>query len=234
MRRRMASELRNSDKTTSAPIARQICRNGASDTPAMGARSSGIPGSLKYGNRMPESYLSAQATATDQARRADFDSDERAAYPFRPMQLREFFDPTAIALPLKTAVPDEVLPALVALLNLEERDSTALLRILRRREELGSTGVGRGIAIPHGRSGVVSRVRLAYAYSPEGVPWRAVDDLPVHHFFLIIAPPIEVSNQYLPILGRIATFAKDPDVTDRLSRLSSPDEFFKLLDEKGV
>lgn len=150
------------------------------------------------------------------------------------MQLRDFFEPTAIALPLKTAVPDEVLPALIELLHLDSRESAALLRILRRREELGSTGVGRGIAIPHGRSLVVNRVRLAYAYSPEGVPWRAVDDRPVHHFFLIVAPPIEVSNQYLAVLGKIATFAKDADVPDRLAKLTSPEEFFKLLEEKGV
>lgn len=49
-----------------------------------------------------------------------------------------------------------------------------------------------------------------------------------------MAPPIEVSNQYLPILGKIATFAKDPDVPDRLSRLEGAEAFFRLLDEKGV
>jgi PTS system nitrogen regulatory IIA component len=150
------------------------------------------------------------------------------------MQLRDFFEPSALALPLKTTDPAEVLGELIGLLHLDERDSLTLLRILRRREELGSTGVGRGIAIPHGRSLVVNRVRLAYAHSPIGIPWRAVDDRPVHHFFLIVAPPIEVSNQYLPTLGKIATFAKDPDVPERLSRLSGPEEFFKLLEEKGV
>jgi mannitol/fructose-specific phosphotransferase system IIA component (Ntr-type) len=56
----------------------------------------------------------------------------------------------------------------------------------------------------------------------------------VQHFFLIVAPPIEVSNQYLPILGKIATFAKEADVPERLARLSSPEEFFRLLEEKGV
>ena len=56
----------------------------------------------------------------------------------------------------------------------------------------------------------------------------------MHHFFLIVAPPIEVSNQYLPILGKIATFAKEPDVPQRLTRLESPEQFFRLLDEKGV
>ena len=150
------------------------------------------------------------------------------------MTLREFFDPEALALPLQAASAEQVLPELVALLRLDERATGALLKILGRREELGSTGVGRGIAIPHGRSLAVHRVRLAYAYSPGGIEWRAIDDRPVHHFFLIVAPPIEVSNQYLPVLGKIATFAKEADVPERLARLSGPDEFFVLLEEKGV
>ncbi|MBK6779298.1 MAG: PTS sugar transporter subunit IIA [Gemmatimonadetes bacterium] len=150
------------------------------------------------------------------------------------MHLREFFDPAAIALPLAATTGEAVLPELIGRLGLDERASQTLLKILRRREELGSTGVGHGIAIPHGRSLVVGRVRLAYGHAPGGIAWRSVDDQPVHHFFLIVAPPIEVSNQYLPILGKIATFAKEPDVPGRLARLSSPDEFYRLLDEKGV
>jgi mannitol/fructose-specific phosphotransferase system IIA component (Ntr-type) len=150
------------------------------------------------------------------------------------MLLRDFFSPDAVVLPLRATSADEVLPELVTRLALDERSATTLLKILRRREELGSTGVGRGIAIPHSRSLVVNRVRLVYGYSPAGIAWQALDDRPVHHFFLIVAPPIEVNNQYLPILGRIATFAKDPAVPDRLSRLGSPAEFFQLLEEKGV
>jgi mannitol/fructose-specific phosphotransferase system IIA component (Ntr-type) len=150
------------------------------------------------------------------------------------MSLRDFFEAQALALPLKATSTEQVLPELVSLLRLDERSSATLLKVLARREELGSTGVGRGIAIPHSRSLVVNRVRLAYAHSPQGISWRALDDRPVHHFFLIAAPPIEVSNQYLPVLGKIATFAKDPDVPERLSRLTSAEEFFALLDEKGV
>jgi len=150
------------------------------------------------------------------------------------MRLRDFFEPTALVLPLQAKATDDVLPELVGRLSLDERSVQVLLRVLRRREELGSTGVGRGIAIPHGRSLVVSRLRLVYGFSPGGISWRAVDDLPVHHFFMIIAPPIEVSNQYLPVLGRIASLAKEPDVPDRLAQVSSAEEFFALLQEKGA
>jgi nitrogen PTS system EIIA component len=51
---------------------------------------------------------------------------------------------------------------------------------------------------------------------------------------LIVAPPLEVSNQYLPVLGRIAQFAKDADIPDRLAALQSSDDFLRLLGEKGV
>ncbi len=150
------------------------------------------------------------------------------------MSLRDFFEAQSLALPLQATSAEQVLPELVHLLHLDERASATLLKVLARREELGSTGVGRGIAIPHSRSLVVNRVRLAYAHSPAGISWRALDDRPVHHFFLIAAPPIEVSNQYLPVLGKIATFAKDADVPERLSRVKTPEEFFALLAEKGV
>jgi mannitol/fructose-specific phosphotransferase system IIA component (Ntr-type) len=49
-----------------------------------------------------------------------------------------------------------------------------------------------------------------------------------------VAPPLEVSNQYLPVLGKIAQLAKEPDVPARLDALKSPDEFFRLLQEQGV
>jgi mannitol/fructose-specific phosphotransferase system IIA component (Ntr-type) len=106
--------------------------------------------------------------------------------------------------------------------------------MLQRRETLGSTGVGRGIAIPHCRSNVVSRLRLAFGHHPTGIEYQAIDSRPVHDFFLIVAPPLEISNQYLPVLGKIAQLAKEPDVPDRLAALQSADDFLRLLEEKGV
>jgi nitrogen PTS system EIIA component len=150
------------------------------------------------------------------------------------MRLNEFFSPEAIALSLRAASKDEILAELVGLLRMDERSAGTLLRILQRRENLGSTGVGRGIAIPHGRSLVVSRLRLAFGHKPAGIEFQAIDSRPVFSLFLIVAPPLEISNQYLPVLGKIAQFAKEPDVPDRLAALTSPDDFFRLLEEKNV
>ena len=80
------------------------------------------------------------------------------------MQLADFFTPDAIALDLRGGTKDEILAELVGLLRLDARASDTLLRMLQRRETLGSTGVGRGIAIPHCRSLVVRRLRLAYGH----------------------------------------------------------------------
>lgn len=150
------------------------------------------------------------------------------------MHLREFFSPDAIQLALAATTKDDALSELVSLLHVDEKSAETLLRMLRRRESLGSTGVGRGVAVPHCRSLVVPRLRLAYGHSPDGIAYDAADGQPVHHLFLIVAPPNEMSNQYLPTLGKIAQLAKEPGVPDRLARLGSPDEFFSLLAEKGV
>jgi nitrogen PTS system EIIA component len=150
------------------------------------------------------------------------------------MRLRDFFTPGAISFDLQAADKDSVLDELVRLLGVDARAGDTLLRVLQRREGLGSTGMGRGIAIPHCRSLVANRLRLAYGQSRNGVEFQAIDGKPVHHLFLIVAPPLEISNQYLPVLGRIAQFVKEPDVPDRLAALARPDDFFRLLEEKGV
>jgi nitrogen PTS system EIIA component len=150
------------------------------------------------------------------------------------MRLRDFFTPGAISFDLQAASKDAALSGMVGLLGMDARASETLLRVLQRRESLGSTGFGRGIAIPHCRSLVANRLRLAYGNCRAGVEFNAMDSRPVHHLFLIVAPPLEISNQYLPVLGRIAQLAKEPDVPERLSALTRPEEFFRLLEEKGV
>jgi mannitol/fructose-specific phosphotransferase system IIA component (Ntr-type) len=150
------------------------------------------------------------------------------------MRLREFFSDDAIKLELTSTTKDAVLKELVSLLQLDEKAQGMLFKMLKRRETLGSTGIGQAIAIPHCRSLVVTRLRCVFGRSMKGIDFRAIDDLPVNYLFLIVAPPLEVSNQYLPVLGKIAQFAKEADVPDRLAKLKEPGEFLKLLEEKNI
>ena len=150
------------------------------------------------------------------------------------MELREFFSEDAIKLELDGNTKDDVLKELIALLGLDEKAEGMLYKMLKRRENLGSTGIGRGIAIPHCRSLVVNKLRVAFGRKSNGMDFKAIDEKPVNFFFLIVAPPLEVSNQYLPVLGKIAQFSKEPEVPDRLFKLQTPAEFMELLKEKGV
>jgi mannitol/fructose-specific phosphotransferase system IIA component (Ntr-type) len=150
------------------------------------------------------------------------------------MRLREFFSEDAVTLELQSTSKDAVLKELVGLLKLDDKAQAMLFKMLKRRETLGSTGIGQHIAIPHCRSLVVTRLRCAFGRSASGIEFKAIDDAAVNFFFLIVAPPLEVSNQYLPVLGKIAQFAKEADVPDRLARLKSPGEFLQLLEEKNI
>ena len=150
------------------------------------------------------------------------------------MELRDFFSEDAVELNLQSVSKDDVLKELIGLLKLEDKSEAMLFKMLKRRENLGSTGIGRSIAIPHCRSLVVTKLRVAFGRRSAGVDFRAIDDKPVKFFFLIVAPPLEVSNQYLPVLGKIAQFSKEPDVPERMLSISTPAEFMDLLKEKGI
>lgn len=150
------------------------------------------------------------------------------------MELREFFSEDVVKLDLEGNGKDEILKELISLLQLPEKSEGILFKMLKRRENLGSTGIGRGIAIPHCRSLVVNRLRVAFARKKGGIDFKAIDDKPVSFFFLIVAPPLEVSNQYLPVLGKIAQLCREPDVPERLGEIETPGEFLDLLGEKQV
>lgn len=150
------------------------------------------------------------------------------------MELREFFSEDAVKLELEGTSKDEILKEMISLLKLDEKSEGMLFKMLKRRENLGSTGIGRSIAIPHCRSLVVNKLRVAFGRKSAGVDFKAIDEKPVKFFFLIVAPPLEVSNQYLPVLGKIAQFSKEPDIPDRLLEISEPAQFLSLLQEKGV
>src|SRR3981081_368444 len=106
------------------------------------------------------------------------------------MQLRDFVAEDAIKLELQGNTKDEILKERIGRLKLDEKSEGMLFKMLKRRENLGSTGIGRGIAIPHCRSLVVNKLRVAFGRKTAGVDFKAIDEKPVNFFFLIVAPPL--------------------------------------------
>lgn len=114
----------------------------------------------------------------------------------------------------KAAVLEELVQPLAA--AGVTRHPEAVLELLRQREALGSTGIGKGIAVPHARSTLVSERVVLLARSEKGVDFEAVDDAPVHLIFLIVAPPIEPDPVYLKLLAEIVHSVRLARVRRRL------------------
>src|SRR6267378_6763705 len=106
---------------------------------------------------------------------------------------------------LKTKKKSSVLEEMVAHLAGQRiaRQADAVLEVLRQREALGSTGLGKGIAVPHARSTMVTERAVLLARSTKGVEFDSIDGNPVHLCFLIVAPPTEQDPIYLQLLAEI-------------------------------
>ena len=146
------------------------------------------------------------------------------------MKLTDFLTIDSIDLDLQAKTKDEVLQRLVSLLPISEKTWDTLVKMLKKRERLGSTGIGKGVAIPHGRSLLINRLMLAFARSKEGIDFDSVDGQPSHLFFLIMAPPLEVSNLYLPTLGKIAQISREKENRELLTAAESPEELIEILE----
>jgi fructose-specific phosphotransferase system IIA component len=145
-----------------------------------------------------------------------------------------YFDPNLFISELESTTKDEALREMAERLarGAGVRDPELLLDMLRRRESLGSTGLGKGVAIPHGRSLAVTELRVLFARSETGVEFEAMDSKPVHLFFLIVAPPQDKRNEYLPLLGRIAELVKEKRIRDRLRKAEHFEDLRELLEEQ--
>ncbi len=149
------------------------------------------------------------------------------------MELKELFNPSNVKLALESGEKDDVLLELISLLKLDEKAKEMLFKMLKKRENLGSTGIGKGFAIPHCRSLVVDKLNVAFGRHTKGVDFNSIDGKPANYFFLIVAPPVEISNYYLPVLGKVAQFCKSTDITAKLDKLENVDDFLALLEEAG-
>jgi len=98
----------------------------------------------------------------------------------------------------------------------EVHDARLLLEMLKKRESLGSTAIGSGVAVPHGRTLAIANIKVLFARHSKGVDFDAPDEEPVHLFFLIVAPPVDRNNEYLPLLGRIAELVREAPIRRKL------------------
>jgi len=149
----------------------------------------------------------------------------------REVRISQYFSPHSIQLSLRARTKKQVLSELVSFLPVDTGTKSVVLEVLRGREELGSTGIGKGVAIPHCRSAVLPELMLAFGRSKRGIEFGSMDNNPAHLFFLVASPPIEVFNLYHPVLGKIVEIVRDKKTREALMEVKDPAGFLNLMEE---
>lgn len=108
-------------------------------------------------------------------------------------------------------------------------DTDQYLSAVRERESKGTTGIGYGVAIPHGKSDAVVRPCLAFARLEKPVEWNSFDGKPVHDVFLIGVPTANAGNDHLKILIAISKMLIHDDFREELNHAKTPEEILSLL-----
>lgn len=148
--------------------------------------------------------------------------------------LSELLLPAAINLDLKSTDRDSVLSELVnqiPQLAQQPEARQTLLRALREREQLHSTGIGDGIALPHARNalvGLVDQPVVVLGRHEQGIPYDAIDGAPARLFFLLVAPTV---TQHLAVLARLTRLLRDPRLRQSLLKADQPEKVLALIRE---
>ncbi len=132
---------------------------------------------------------------------------------------------------LKPAPKDEILKTLVELLasNKKVKQKGKILEILKKREELVSTAIGNGVAIPHGKVNNLNRFICAFARCPEGTDFESLDEKPTHFFFLLLAPE-NAPNENLRALAKIARILGNEKYRSALAKAKDSAEIYSLFE----
>lgn len=148
------------------------------------------------------------------------------------MQLTDLLTIDRIRIPLQARTKDELLRELVGIVTESDNgaDQEEVLRAVREREAVLSTGIGHGVAIPHGKSAAVAELRMAAGTAPAPVDFDALDGQPVALFFLLVGPET-AAGPHIKALSRISRLVRNDDVRGRLVGARSADEFLSALHE---
>jgi len=157
---------------------------------------------------------------------------ERKDYVMEGKDLLEFFDKALFISNLKAKTKEKSFNELAKLFVKTKfiRKKDIVLEMLLEREKLGSTGIGKGVAIPHGRTTAAIDVKIAFGKSEEGIDFNSVDKKPVHLVFMVIAPTEDEDNVYLSVLGKLVEIVNDRKNRNKLLKSQTYEEFITVFD----
>lgn len=146
------------------------------------------------------------------------------------MELTEFITPQLIKLELASTTKVDAIKELITILDGAGyvTDAEAFLKSVLEREKVGSTGIGKGIAIPHSRTATVREVVVAVGRSKQGIDFEALDNKPVHLIFLIAAP-IESGGLYLKALARLSRLLRYQEFRNDLMEATTVEDVIKII-----
>jgi PTS system nitrogen regulatory IIA component len=146
------------------------------------------------------------------------------------MQLDQIFKMEFINADLSAKTKIEALTELVNTMirGSFKLNSSSIIEILQQREHLGSTGIGDGVAIPHGKIPELDDLLVAFGRSMEGIDYDSLDGKPVHLFFLLLAPE-NSAGQHLKVLARISKMLKIANFRKMLLKAKSQSDLYKII-----
>jgi PTS system nitrogen regulatory IIA component len=148
------------------------------------------------------------------------------------MKISDFLCPKAVTAELKSTDKKDLIEELVGLLvtagSIDKKIRPKLIEILLAREALGSTAIGQGIAIPHGKCENVRNLTAALGISKKGVKFDSLDGEPAYIFFLLVAP-LDSAGPHLKALARISRLLKDKFFRENLKTAKDENAILKLI-----
>ena len=151
------------------------------------------------------------------------------------MNIMDFLSAEAISVNLQGANKKELIKELVGLLiksgRIKDKDKEKVVKVLLEREALGSTGIGQGIGIPHGKFGAVKRLVGACGISRQGIDFESLDGEPVYIFFLLLAPE-DSAGPHLKALARVSRLLKDKYFRETLKTAKDDKALLKVLKQE--
>ncbi len=149
-------------------------------------------------------------------------------------RISSFISPERIFTDIAPGERDDVIKSVVERLcasgAIDEEKTTTVYRAVLQRERKGSTGIGRGIAIPHCKTSAVESPIVGFAKPVEPIPYGATDGAPVHSLFCVVSP-LDAADTHVAILRWIAGIARNDYYAKLLSTTSDPQSLFELFQE---